>query len=81
MQADRFEWRHAWHGMEAILFMRLAHDKRLIFVPGMRKTHVTRRIGRSRPSGKAAAARAGAGQPVAGKDFQTGPDADGRGSR
>ncbi|WP_430507589.1 hypothetical protein, partial [Burkholderia sp. BCCCDS16] len=47
--------------MEAILFMRLAHDKRLIFVPSMRKTHVTRQIGRSRPSGKAAVGMAGRG--------------------
>ncbi|CAG9250545.1 hypothetical protein BCEP4_130027 [Burkholderia cepacia] len=81
MQADRFGWRHARHGTEAILFMRLAHDKRLIFVPGMRKTHVTRRIGRSRPSGKAAAVVAGwsaGGGPVV---FSTGQRADLCGSR
>ncbi|WP_174910037.1 hypothetical protein [Burkholderia diffusa] len=62
MQADRFGWRNARHGTEAILFMRLAHDKRLIFASSMRKTHVTQRIGRIRPSGKAGAVvGAGAG--------------------
>ncbi|RQR32573.1 hypothetical protein DID99_26360 [Burkholderia sp. Bp8986] len=69
MRADRFGWRHARYGTEAILFMRLAHDKRLIFASSMRKTHVTRSIGRNRASGKAAVAGAGSGTGGGGAAF------------